>query len=447
MQAAKSPPLTRAIFLERFQSLRLLGEGGMGQVYYGRDLETNREVVIKVMHDHLAEVPAIRQNFERELSVMKRFRHPHSVELIDGSMTAPGRHCLVMEYIKGVDLEHHVGSQGPIPLRQVGWWLAQLCTVLYAAHQSNILHRDLTLNNLMLVGAGTDDEIIKVMDFGLAQLASAYFIPFEKLTGSHTSIGGGTPDYVAPEQVRGEHIDHRADLYSVGVVLYRLLSGWLPFQEFNEVNQLLEAHRSRVPPTFAQRGVTDIPDEIEAIVRLLLSKIPSERPKSAMELGLMFEEALNERIFPDGAFDFHPLVEAPTPKFEEKFCLDRMQAFFPEQIAIMKLRGFADSMGGEIAESEPGRIRIRLLDPRCPPPRPSPPTIFKIFHRRTVPVPQNWLHLDLFMEKRDDHGRSTVEIAVVMQPDLLDTCEQAKIRAGFGQHVCRELRAFLMIGR
>lgn len=447
MAALKPAIDARETFLGKYQAQHLLGEGGMGQVFFGREIRTQKEVVIKVMHDHLAEVPAIRQSFERELHLMMRFHHPHSVQLIDGSLAGPGRPCLVMEFIDGVDLEHHIEKHGRFPVRQVGWWLGQLCMALNAAHQSNILHRDLTLNNLMLIGADTDDEIIKVMDFGLARLTTAYFIPFEKLTGTGTNIGGGTPDYVAPEQVRGEQVDHRADLYSVGVVLYKLLTGWLPFQEFTDVNQILEAHRTRTPPAFADRGITDVPPEIEAVVRQLLSKIPAERPASARDLGLRFEQALHERIFPDNAFDFEPVApEAIPPRFDETFCLDTMEAFMPEQIAIMKLRAFVDGIGGEIVESEPGRVRIRMLDPRFKSSASEPSGFLSVFRRKTLPVPKNFLNLDLFMEKHDRGSRSMVEIAVVMNPELLDTREQSEMRAGFGQRVCRELRAYLMTG-
>ncbi len=448
MPATAKPAVNaREIFLGKYQALHLLGEGGMGQVYFGRELATEREVVIKVMHDHLAAVPSIRQSFQRELQLMMRFHHPHSVQLIDGSLDGPGRPCLVMEFIDGVDLEHHIEKHGRFPVRQVGWWLGQLCPVLFAAHESKILHRDLTLNNLMLVGADTDDETIKVMDFGLARLTTAYFIPFEKLTGTGTNIGGGTPDYVAPEQVRGEQVDHRADLYSVGVVLYKLLTGWLPFQEYTDVNHILDAHRMRTPPTFADRGVTDVPPGIESIVRNLLSKMPSERPHSAKDLGLRFEKEMHERIFPDGAFDFEPVTtDAKQNRFEAKYCLDTMEAFMPEQIAIMKLRAFTDSIGGAIAESEPGRIRVRMNDPRFKPAA-EESGFLGMFKRKTLRDPKHYLYLDLFMEKHDQGARSTVEIAVVMPPESYDSRDQADMRAGFGKRICRELRAYLMIGR
>src|SRR3954465_13222296 len=138
------------IFLGKYRSFRLLGEGGMGQVYYGANLTNGQEVVIKVMHDHLAQIPAIRQSFQSELQLMLQFQHPYSVRLIDGSLEGPGRPCLVMEYIDGVSLDGHAEQHGRFTPLQVGHWLAMLCQCLYAAHLSDILHRDLTLNNLML---------------------------------------------------------------------------------------------------------------------------------------------------------------------------------------------------------------------------------------------------------------------------------------------------------
>src|SRR4051794_34298139 len=149
------------IFLGKYRSFRLLGEGGMGQVYYGLNLATGQEVVIKVMHDHLAQIPAIRQSFQSELQLMMQFQHPYSVRLIDGSLDGPGRPCLVMEYIDGVSMEEHAERNVRFPVLQVGRWLGKLCQCLYAAHLSDILHRDLTLNNLMLTRVDMPDEAIK----------------------------------------------------------------------------------------------------------------------------------------------------------------------------------------------------------------------------------------------------------------------------------------------
>lgn len=418
----------------------------MGQVYLGQDLRSGEQIVIKVMHEHLSSVSSFRKSFQSELALMMRFRHPYSVRLIDGSADGPGKPCLIMEFIDGLSLEQYAETQNRFTPLHVGAWLKQLGQVLYAAHRSDILHRDLTLNNLMLVGAGTANETIKVMDFGLARLSTAFFIPFEKLTGAGNALGGGTPDYVAPEQARGEQIDLRADLYSVGVVLYRLLSGLLPFQEYTETEDILNAHRLKSPPTFAERGVTDVPREVEMLVRQLLSKNPSERPADAKELTQRYLRAIRAPELPASAFAVEEIETNRKVSYDETDRLDRMEAWMPESIAIMKLRAFSESVGGELADSEPGRIRIRLPDPRTPPAPPTKSGFFSVFRRSALPATE-YLNLDLHMEKKDQGNRSMVEISVILERNPNDNQTQAEMRIGFGQRICRELRAYLMIGR
>src|SRR5207253_2508584 len=137
--------------------------------------------------------------------------------------------------------------------------LGQLCSVLQAAHESGLLHRDLTADNVMIVDAGSPNEKLKVLDFGLARSeTSGPYFALGKLSGSGASIGGGTPDYVSPEQVRGDEIDHRSDLYSVGVMLFRMLTGRLPFEHVQGVEAILRAHTDLGPPTFAEVGVTSV---------------------------------------------------------------------------------------------------------------------------------------------------------------------------------------------
>jgi eukaryotic-like serine/threonine-protein kinase len=274
----------REVYLGMYQSVRLLGEGGMGQAFLGKHILSGREVVIKVMHDHLARDQRLRGAFQRELQVMKRFRHQYAVALLDGAFEGVPKPCLILEYIRGESLEELLRRAGRLSVERVGRLLGQLCQVLHVAHGMSLLHRDISPGNIMVVGAGTPDESIKVMDFGLAQLGSGFFVPLEKLTGDPDSIGGGTPDYMSPEQVRGETVDHRADLYSVGIVLYQLLTGRLPFFDdvsvthTHVVSDLLLAHVNDKPPKFRSRGVYDVPPMIEAVVQALLALRPRARP-------------------------------------------------------------------------------------------------------------------------------------------------------------------------
>src|SRR5947209_350393 len=153
------------VFLGRYDALRLIGEGGMGRVYLARQTDLGRQVVVKVMHDRIAADAKFRERFERETLLMARFQHPHAVTLYDASLDDPLGPCIIMEYIKGVGLDALVARNGRFTAARVGRLLGQLCEVLQAAHEAGIVHRDLKPANLMIVGADTPREKLKVMDF------------------------------------------------------------------------------------------------------------------------------------------------------------------------------------------------------------------------------------------------------------------------------------------
>jgi serine/threonine protein kinase len=440
--------LTQRLFLGRYQLVRQLGEGGMARVFLAVDQTNNHEVVVKVMHDHLIKNPTVRQHFGREFDLMKRFRHPGAVAWLDGSIDA-AEPCLVMEYVRGINLDEYTQHKHPrVGPARVGAWLGQICQVLHAAHQADILHRDLSLANLMLVGVDTKQETIKVLDFGLARLSGSMYLPIEKLTGNGQGMGGGTPDYVCPEQIRGDAVDARGDIYSLGVILFRLLTGKFPFQQFEQPADLLLAHVHLAPPTFAKAGAPDVNPAVEKAVQQCLSKFPAERPASAKQLADLFGKALGYPIAPrDGFPDKAPeTVRTPLP-YNPRYLVDAFDAFMPEQVAVVKLRGFIAEMGGAAIDSEPGHIRVRLPDPRDK--RPVDQNNFSWFglkKRPPMPEPKS-LHLDLYMTKRQVAQRSLVEIAVVLPPSTTVSLVDIDADHGFAARICRELRAYLMIGR
>ncbi|HWY87617.1 MAG TPA: serine/threonine-protein kinase [Gemmataceae bacterium] len=437
------------LFLRVYQVVRLLGEGGMGQVYLGRHVQTGREVVIKVMRDHLAKNPRLRAAFQREMDVMKSFRHPFAVDLMDGALEGGGGPCLILEYVDGLTLETLLERQGRMDPRRVGRLLSQLCQVLHAAHGAGILHRDLSAENLMVVpgAAETADEHVKVMDFGLARLGHGFFVPVEKLTGAGTSIGGGTPDYMCPEQIRGEEVDQRGDLYSVGVILYRMLTGRLPFGAETDTADILLAHVRAEPLRFAQLGVHDVPAAVETVVRNCLAKHPHERPQSAQALAVAFAAALGQAGVRHEDFPAPALVKKQEPR-SEGVELDRLEAWMPEQIAVMKLRGFIDAVGGEVVASEPGSLRVRLRDPRVLPEKRGFLSYLGL-GRRTLNASATLL-MELLMEKKQVGGRGLVEITVMLPRDPQaaeePSADEQLMRHGFGERICRELRAYLLIG-
>src|SRR4051812_11620899 len=278
------------VFLGRYETRRLLGEGGMGKVFLARQLDLARDVVIKVMHEHIAADTKFRDRFQRETLLMARFHHPGAVTLYDASLSDPLGPCIVMEYVKGVNLEGMLARNGRMSAPRVCRIIGELCEVLQAAHDEGIMHRDLKPANLMVVEPDTPRERVKVMDFGLAKLIEGE--PVRKVTDTNVDFAVGTPGYICPEQVRGEEMDHRGDLYSVGIMMYELLTGRLPFVGGSSMDILL-AHATEPPPTFAEIGLSGwVPRRGEQLVYECLAKAPEARPQSARELAERFDPAL-----------------------------------------------------------------------------------------------------------------------------------------------------------
>ncbi len=405
-------------FLGRYETQKLLGEGGMGKVYLARQSDLNRTVVVKVMHDHVASDPKFRERFQRETLVMARFQHPNAVTLYDASVTDEYGSCIVMEYVKGINLESLLQKNGRLSFGRVARIVTQLCDVLGAAHEQNIIHRDLKPANIMISEPDTPKERVKVMDFGLAKLLDDGQL--KQVTDTAVDFAVGTPGYIAPEQVRGEMMDHRGDLYSVGVMLFELLTGRLPFQGATSMDVLL-AHATEDPPTFAELGLARIaPKPVEDVIRWCLAKDPAARPQSARELADGFAKAANGggvktsdsgQFQPVGAqavIDLDsdpialvatgspvatlpqtdvrhatpipfvslapttipktgtptsgtaPMAAAATPVVADGCMPFQVDAWMPHAIAIMKVRGFASDAGGIIVANEPNLIRLRM---------------------------------------------------------------------------------------
>ena len=382
------------VFMGRYETVRLLGEGGMGRVYLARQLDLGRQVVVKVMHDHIATDAKFRERFARETLLMARFQHPYAVTLYDASLNDPQGSCIVMEYIRGITLDQLLLNNGKLTPARVGRLLYQLCEVLQAAHGLGIIHRDLKPANLMIVDPDTPYELLKVMDFGLAKMLTAD--QFAKITQTHTEFAVGTPGYMCPEQARGDEMDGRGDLYSVGIILYELLSGRLPFAGRSTMDLLL-AHVTEEPPPLCAADL-DVPPGIEEVVQKCLAKHPDGRPRSARELAELFEAGLARetlyssassgsdadskrwesaavaqsadrrmeggRMGSDGRTQAVPVTPVPASADSEPHdpfaVIHHLNAWMPERIAEYKLHGFIQDVGGEMVESVPGRIRVRL---------------------------------------------------------------------------------------
>lgn len=455
------------VYLGRYETIRLLGEGGMGRVYLAQDNELGRQVVVKVMHDHIATDPKFRERFARETLLMARFMHPYAVTLYDASLSDPLGPCIVMEYIRGVTLDALLRANGRLEAVRVGRLLGQLCEVLQAAHGENIVHRDLKPANLMVVDPDTPYERMKVMDFGLAKLlAPDPLVHYATVTNTEFAVG--TPGYMCPEQTRGEDMDGRGDLYSVGVILFELLTGVLPFTGRSTMDVLL-AHATEEPPSFAHVGASGIVSPaIEQVIMSCLAKDPNDRPANGRELFERYQAALTVEVpreeAPPSAIGFRPsfgghapaaiapqppesalLTSAPaqTPgparDSDPMAIVHHMEAWMPERIAAYKMQGFIQDVGGDVLESVPGRISVRLGGKGS-------------LYSAPKRGPLAWLGLnprsgqilmELLLQRPEGSRDNHLKITVMLRPVIGDLSADET-----WQHVCRQifcdLRGYLM---
>ncbi len=455
------------VFMGRYETIRLLGEGGMGRVYLARQLDLGRQVVVKVMHDHIAADPKFRERFTRETLLMARFQHPYAVTLYDASLNDPQGPCIVMEYIRGVTLDHLLQNNGRLSAGRVGRLLYMTCEVLQAAHSAGIVHRDLKPANLMIVDPDTPYELVKVMDFGLAKLRSTDTL--SKLTVTNTEFAIGTPGYMCPEQARGEEMDGRGDLYSIGVILYELLTGRLPFAGRSTMDVLLAQVTEEPPPFSFSSCDHEVPKAIEQVVLKCLAKDPAQRPRHARELAELYEVALlgnppssePARLVAPGvarpaaapAPPPDPPEPAPSPApaappsptppqskvLDPLAVVHYLEAWMPEKVAAYKLRGFVYDVGGEVAESVPGRIRVRVGGKG---------SVYASCSRRGFSFlglgrRPNITDMELHLQRSEDGRENQLRITVVFRPPASELATDSSWRNLCTQIFC-DLRAYLM---
>jgi serine/threonine protein kinase len=265
--------------LGRYEVERLIGAGGMGIVFKGFDTELNRPVAIKVLAPHLAGSGAARQRFAREARAAAAVVHEHVVA-IHNVETEAASPFLVMLYVAGESLQGRLDRQGPLALKQILRIAHQTAAGLAAAHSQGLVHRDVKPSNILLE-QGIERALLT--DFGLARAA-------DDASLTHTGYLPGTPHYMSPEQARGDPIDARSDLFSLGSVLYAMCTGRPPFRADTSFGVLRRITDTQPRPIREVNG--DIPIWLASIVEKLLSKQPGERFGSAAELAQLLEQCL-----------------------------------------------------------------------------------------------------------------------------------------------------------
>ncbi len=436
------------VFLGRYESVRQLGEGGMGCVYLARDLQGRRPVVVKVMHSHIAANPQFRERFQRETALMARLRHPNAVAFLDAAVDESRGPFIVMEFVNGTPLDKVLARHGPFHPPRLHRLVKQLCDVLAAAHAEHIVHCDLKPANLVIVEFDSPFEQLKVMDFGLARLSEgAEPASGQQGEGIDSAYAVGTPGYMPPEQVRGEKVDHRGDLYSIGVILYRLLTGRLPFEGASTM-EILMAQAAGNPPTFAELDAGSIPFGVEVVVRSCLAPRPADRPASADELGRAYQDAVLRGYGTPEEADIPPAPKpAAAPAARPRSLpanpdaiVEQLEAWLPEQIAICKLQGFADATGGQLVTSLPGLIRFAFRDTQVVA---RPPGLFSwlgVGRKEEVVVSASGIDMELHLKQTDPGRRSLLQITVLLRP-------AGMIPPGYHSRcgdLVRTLRSFLM---
>jgi len=288
---------------ERYEVEELVGKGGMSSVYRARDDVLERRVALKILHEHFSGDPEYVERFRREARAIARLNHPNIVTVIDRGEFA-GRQFIVFEHVPGENLKEIVEREGPLPVSQALALTHQIARGLAFAHDNGVVHRDVKPQNVLLDETGR----AKVTDFGIARSLE----PGDGLTETGALLG--TSDYIAPEQATGQPVDERSDQYSLGVLLYELLTGEVPYKGGSFMAVAMRHVRDPVPSVRERRP--DVPAQVDAIVARAMAKRPEDRFPSIEAMMAAIEACLpgeGDRTATNGATDALPRAAASRP--------------------------------------------------------------------------------------------------------------------------------------
>jgi len=262
---------------------RVIGRGGMGVVYSGVQPVIEKRVAIKVLNSELSSDPALVRRFLDEARAVNRIRHPNIIDIFSFGQLADSRQYFVMEYLEGHTLADRLQS-GDLPIEQLPPLLAQICDALDADHGEHIVHRDLKPENIWIVDSRRGRMFAKLLDFGIAKLLAT-----GEQTTTQAGVLMGTPQYMSPEQCHGRAVDHRTDIYAMGVLLYQMYTGTLPFRG-DSFAEVLTKQLTQIPERPSTHAA--LPKALDELIMRCLAKEPADRPQSARQLGEQLEQIL-----------------------------------------------------------------------------------------------------------------------------------------------------------
>ncbi|HLM48104.1 MAG TPA: serine/threonine-protein kinase, partial [Myxococcaceae bacterium] len=277
MPRAESDEYIGKTLAQKYQVEALIGEGGMGKVYRARQVALDKLVVLKVLRQSLLGDDRTVARFKREAKAASRLNHPNSISILDFGQAEDGALFIAMEFVPGQDLHTVLSKDGPLPEPRIVRIVSQVLSALNDAHAAGVIHRDLKPENIMVEQRRNEADVVKVLDFGIAKIQDGEDGP----TLTRTGFVCGTPEYMSPEQARGSTLDHRSDLYAVGVLLYQLVTGRLPFESDSAVGYATKHLTEEPLPPSRKRPELRVSPAMERLIMRALSKSPDDRPQDA----------------------------------------------------------------------------------------------------------------------------------------------------------------------
>lgn len=283
----QSDPFIGKVLEGKYLIVSRIGAGGMGNVYRGRHTKMETNVAIKILHSSMVSDAKAVERFRREARAALAVNHPNAIQIMDFGVTEDQTVFIVMELLDGVSLQKVLETEKIVSVEKTVKIFRQICAAVGAAHAKDVIHRDLKPDNVIILHYGEPGEQVKVLDFSIAKVSSG-----DKNAQALTEVGlvVGTPQYMSPEQAQGIDLDKRADIYSLGVCLYQLLTGILPFTAASSMALALK-HIHALPRPVREVN-NKIPLEIETVVMKAMAKRPNDRQQTAEELAEELEKAL-----------------------------------------------------------------------------------------------------------------------------------------------------------